>query len=1611
MAENNGIDKPGNAYEAAPDKRVERQALLDRGMELSEEKAQLLSEKPVNREAIAEIDVQLQAAEDKFVDLMKDEYGRLATPAQLRERFQNKINRRARGSIRKGDEDGVNVETTVNIFEGTPVVIDATAAPLDPAVERAFEKEDIKSKTTESLKDLETNIEEYIGKNRALILIAQKFRESEPKLLASSLISGEQREHAITVALYAYPNLAHDYIQGLRKGGAHAAKANEILARLSKNLEPHISNLIEKEELQAETLNDDITKHAANGLSKVVEEFKRHPLAALVGAGMLTAAVAALWGTGGETTKKWLTRGAVGTGLVGGAAIIGNMLFRSFSDDGRDLWDTFGKKPSDLTSNNDVMDRISRQFPGLKVANDQAARDLERMLNSDCGDVYKVFMDAFSLGKTEINPQTLATMGTGLDDVKRSEAQSMNGKASYLALEEYFLLLAQKNGKQGKTRRESVEQGLQLFHEKFVNKADRPNLNSAILMTINKKDARAAAGVLGLDYDGAVAEGAALDAAETTRQNRIIEDLKKKGLDTWTEDGVQKPVHVEVISGRPDGEQYVRINGFTWEYKYDAAQELHTFKTMHQGKELEVHVGKTVNDRIGEITEKVVQQRVNDFYATTPMLSGADTLTYDVDAKEWVAKKEITSPALSYLGLSERKRHVAIVFKPGMEAPSVRIQESEDREGTTSIGNIESMVSNERVKEKVVKDLRTVTGQLPVQIVKFSQTADADGKGEVMIKWGQGSYDGKLVYKNQEIVEVVLVATGQEIPVELKVEWENLADRDATQLVENNTDAQHVFTSLTAAFAGKKDYPDFPTSLNGLKDAWDFIANLDVQDEDKKWLEAVHFQQAALHAEVKRAIIQEYSTNFAAGGTNAMFNETARNTHLQNEVVAKVLEPRLGKLKQMAREIAGSGSTPGKLEEIQEERIEELRNKNMTPEYQAWIQQFKGVMDGEVRGIDLDTVGVEGLETSRMIHDAILLTIFEYTYPMNSDTAVYNNADAVAWRTNFEQSFPVAISIAIQNQEGNWWIDQRYNTMAFKKALEAEGVKPWKDMDLSGITGSLSPSLNIPFYQPEYRGIEGEKSGPVNIDKVPEALESESPVDYSRRMADYLRGSSITLYSEIGDIEKSLRDDEFDNFINWRLERVVEEFNEFNRTAIDPKVSATAQHPQLNKDIQEFSEKMVIRLKQETRDLKKYQLYLENPEGLFSYLTPAPEADVDDWRKAERDMLRGVIREDSGNVSDWQDASVEVLDWMDAEYQNETLMGLGVNWIRQDIMEIWMQKHNYGRVAKSQPDNNLVKINYNPQDIEDYRRFFTDVSEDQLSQMKWSANDWRSLFKRNNEAEWKTARGRLSAIPDFEEWIALGKPPRSEVRSLDWETHEQLQDYRNMRAEVDKFMEDFDNDIDVSEWTRLDGRWPAYFREHAKSRIETDILPKAKDITDLRKGLGEFKKALHVEAAFYDRLINTKIEANDGTEFKSLAVPVLMGVGIAGGSVAGALAFSPVLGGLGGAAGGAALGAIVGNLLEYSSLPNPGFDYGELVHSKIRASIDDVFSNNFMKAGPPAELPEAGTFDVDTYAQKLDAELEKIIKDAIAKDAEELDFGPLTIRSNGSTIDGVQVSP
>ncbi|MFT7184270.1 MAG: hypothetical protein ACI9QC_000608, partial [Oceanicoccus sp.] len=506
MAPDNGSNNLNESYEHAPDNSVDAKAIIERGMDLTEDKARLERVQPLDSEAIQAIDVQLQSAEDDYVRLMKLERGRIRNESVFRRRFRNKINRQARQSLRYDmnhdiDMDLIDVNLNIN---GGPGSLESPAERQQASanIERSYSFGDVQTDSRERREVIKSDldIEDYVSNKNALIIIAQKFRESKPPLLASSLKSKDDAAYAIKTAFYPFPAEAEKMIADIREGGAAGDAAKELVHELAKNLEPHMAHSIEREQLAVEMGRDDLIEETGNRLGKVLDEFRRHPVPALIGSAALIGALTLAWKHGPDWMKTSLKYGGMAIGGSIGVGMLANMVVRSQSDDGSDLWDWLGFKPEDMGSDPSRLDKMQSQFPDLNLENDQAGRDLMIMMDADTDNVYDVFKAAFNKGEESININALSARDT---DVDNDEANSMNGKASYSALKGYFILLAEKTAKangtsqRGMSERQKVEEGLQIFRNRFVGRPEDLNLQSAILMTIDQADVRAAGSAMG----------------------------------------------------------------------------------------------------------------------------------------------------------------------------------------------------------------------------------------------------------------------------------------------------------------------------------------------------------------------------------------------------------------------------------------------------------------------------------------------------------------------------------------------------------------------------------------------------------------------------------------------------------------------------------------------------------------------------------------------------------------------------------------------------------------------------------------------------------------------------------------------------------------------------------------------------------------------------------------------------------------------------------------------------------------------------------------------------------------------------------------------------------
>jgi hypothetical protein len=1621
MAPNNRNNHERESYDAAPNKRAERVAIIERGMDLTEEKARLERVKPVDRDAVSAINSQLKAAENDYVKLMKLEFGRNASESRLRKRFKRKINRQARQSLRYDmnhdiDMDPVDVNLNVNI-EGSGHTHGHTHASPEirrrqsRSIDANYAIDDIQADSREHREaiKIDMSIEDYVSNKNALIVIAQKFREDEPQLLAGSLLGGEDMEYAITTAFYPFPVKADQMIAALKEGGAEADAAKDLIRELSANLEPYISHNIEREQLQVEMARDDAFKEGGHALGKFWEEAKRNPLPALIGTAGIAAVIAGIYAWGPPKLKQALGWGSAGLVTAGAVGIFANMAYRSQTDDGSDLFDLFGAKPDDLREDGGRLEHLKALYPELILQNDQVGRDMAIMLDASTDNIHDVFKDAFNSGEETINVRSLSTKDSEIDS---HEGGNMNGKASYTALKDYFILLSTKTAKEngssqrGKSDRQKIEEGLQIFRRRFVNKPEEFNLDTAIRMTIDKTDLRNAAVSSGVSMELGGTE--LLSESEVAAQRRIEKGLELHGMEA----------DVEYI-GTHDGADWVLIDGFPWQYEYDSSRELHTFTDTTTSTVR--NVGKTVRDPLVNDSHVLAQTRVNSYYNSPGNpLNGTKKIEWDKDTKEWRTIAKIPSPAVPYLNLAARESHFGVNFDPrkGLK-PYVYVVNSGNKEGSPDYDRVFEQYHTDRVEDAVTIHMEPLLGDLGIDVVGY-QELSSPNEGEVRFKWGPSlEFEGQATFRNGKIStvpgEFVLYPDAYGPAPEIITEqWENRGDVVADQLVDDNPQVKNAFGQLGDAFAGKNGTPK-----GTLSDIWTFIeSNSNLQNEDTVWLEAVNFQQGMLHAEVKRAVVQAYRDDQVG-----MMDETTRESKI-NDIKEMIVKPRIKKIREHALEVAGEANDGGQLSKVKTDEALKLREYGMYDEYADWLGEFEGVMKEKA---GLDTVGMEGQERARLIHDAILLTIIEYSAPMHESKTNFENPEAVKWRDNFRREFPLIIASAIADQEGNWWKDQRYNAAGFEEALTESDppIRPWRSMekDLEAFQGSVDGSLDIPFYEPEYDSSQGGyERGSRNIGRVPSHKEGELDIDYRIRLTHHIHGVARDIYSDIDDLEYSLREDEFDNFINWRVSRAIDRFVD----ETDPKWMTPER-------MKVHAEETVTRLKTEGLRMEKFQAYLE-PEGLLDMLNPWMENNLDTLTEAEHQMATSMLL--PGHHRDFEDSTEDVLHWLNSRYKNEDVAGFGVPWVRTDVMRLWMEKIEYGDPYGERTNESS---SYTVKKVDGYRQFFTNVAQDLMPDEAFSLTDPTSKFKRTDVYGWKEMQGGLEKIPSYEEWIILGAPERHEVDTLDWEEKEEIQEHRNVREQVKYFMDvTFDGDLDVGKLTRFDGRWPELHRAHVLERLEGDVMAKATDpITGrvdpekLQDQIQIYSKFVRKETVFYNYLIESKVEASDGTSHESLVTAAFIGIGATSGALAGGLGagsfvtglgaistWNPLAAGaagagagvLGGAVGGAlggALGLGAGKIFEAAPLPQIGVQTGEQAHVRIKAMIDNAWETDYVNSANP---------DPNAYFKSLQANLVEEIKKSIAFDASSIDAGPISIYHNGGVftdgnIDRMQISP
>jgi hypothetical protein len=478
-------------------------------------------------------------------------------------------------------------------------------------------------------------------------------------------------------------------------------------------------------------------------------------------------------------------------------------------------------------------------------------------------------------------------------------------------------------------------------------------------------------------------------------------------------------------------------------------------------------------------------------------------------------------------------------------------------------------------------------------------------------------------------------------------------------------------------------------------------------------------------------------------------------------------------------------------------------------------------------------------------------------------------------------------------------------------------------------------------------------------------------------------------------------DDQFDDLINWRVGRASDEFSERAEGIINPAT------------LKKLADDITLEMVADSEAFIGYFAQL-TPEGGLGMINAWNEVDPATIRDAEESLIRSAILKGQYESS-WEDQSDEVLAWLNSTYQNENLVGIDVPWIRTDLMKVWLEKINHG--APTGPNSMVPGVdgkntyNYNATDIAKYRKFFTNVAQDVLPNTARSLNDPAGEFRRIDEAGWRSARGNLEMIPDFEAWKAMGSPERNEVQSLDWEQNERLRDHEEMRAIVDNYMDNFNEKFGVKSLSLFNADWPDYFRQHARERLEGEVLSTVSTPDDLQDALLKFNEYMYKEAEFYKYFMEAKLEVNQGDEVQNVSVAALSTLGFLGGGVGGAVlagTFGGAAGGPGGAiAGGtgggiigagvgATLGAAIGTGIDWLPIPEIGFQVGAPLHSRMRKEIDTVFKANFNQ---PGKSPE-------TYFDELKAVIDEKAQEALEFDASTIDMGPISAQVDGAFTSG-----
>jgi hypothetical protein len=184
----------------------------------------------------------------------------------------------------------------------------------------------------------------------------------------------------------------------------------------------------------------------------------------------------------------------------------------------------------------------------------------------------------------------------------------------------------------------------------------------------------------------------------------------------------------------------------------------------------------------------------------------------------------------------------------------------------------------------------------------------------------------------------------------------------------------------------------------------------------------------------------------------------------------------------------------------------------------------------------------------------------------------------------------------------------------------------------------------------------------------------------------------------------------------------------------------------------------------------------------------------------------------------------------------------------------------------------------------------------------------------------------------------------------------------------------FDKELELGQWLRCDGSWPAHFRERFESHLEDCELTSSTP-ADFQKQVDRLVEFSKIERRFYNAIIERQVSMGDTGQQTPLFNVLAYGT-------AALVTANPYL------KVGAGAGTALYSWYNNTTLPgNLSVDTGRAFADRIEGVMDSAYKGLF---ADPAKTP------LD-YKRDLEAALKQMIDEAQARDGRLLHVGPISL--------------